>query len=733
MVSSLPEAGVVRRWALPFATGTALILLIVALSIPGSGSALAGPAAALQTLIESLLIAGAWLLGALGLGTLAEPLVRRALGPADAQGRAPGAWSIQLALGVGLSLWIAHAMGVLGAWRGGPVTDAIAAWGPVALGIAALAARARRGGGPVENAATAPLASLVAIIPLAVMLVAACAPPGSLWRSEALGFDVLAYHLQLPREWLERGRVEPLGHNVYSWLPGYIEAAYAQVMAMAAAAPLTPGGGVARGISACQCLHALLGVSAAAVIGRFTAILAGSDADGTDASARRNGLFAGAIAATGVLSVPWTVVVSSLAYNEMAMVLSGAGAMALALIARGSALPRGLLIGALVGAACGAKPTALFLVGGPVAVVLAMRTPVKQWAALGGGVMVGGLAFLAPWLARNWMVGGNPLFPFFTDLFGSAHWTQEQAQRWDAGHHFDGSWLDRVALLFSPRGVLHEQWSIFFFALPLAAALSIWSRRTRGAAVALCAGVLVQVAAWMSAGHLQSRFLLPVLITGGPLLGLGSLALLDLGLSRARAVARPVPLAIVLIMGAHGIAIFLAENGRRPNIALVGGVGLFDGTILRDTLRAATREEAIAARYNATPSAATSALLGLARSVLRPAATETSRLVYLLGDSTPLYFRVPTLHHTTWDASPLGDALRQSGGDKARAAALLRERGVTHILINPSEIARLTADGWYDPLVTPAVAEDFVRGHGRELWRSSTGNGVRLLELVPDR
>ena len=61
---------------------------------------------------------------------------------------------------------------------------------------------------------------------LALLLVAASSPPGWLWDSEGRGYDALEYHLQLPQEWLRMGRLAPLEHNVYSFLPGYIEAAF---------------------------------------------------------------------------------------------------------------------------------------------------------------------------------------------------------------------------------------------------------------------------------------------------------------------------------------------------------------------------------------------------------------------------------------------------------------------------------------------------------------------------
>jgi hypothetical protein len=81
--------------------------------------------------------------------------------------------------------------------------------------------------------------------------------------------------------------------------------------------------------------------------------------------------------------------------------------------------------------------------------------------------------------------------------------------------------------------------------------------------------------------------------------------------------------------------------------------------------------------------------------------------VYSVGGATPLYFTRPVLYHTTWDASPLGELLREHGDDYQAIAAALRERSVTHLLIDFSELTRLQGDGWHDPSVTPETMRDF--------------------------
>src|SRR5262249_47886392 len=77
---------------------------------------------------------------------------------------------------------------------------------------------------------------------------------------------------------------------------------------------------------------------------------------------------------------------------------------------------------------------------------------------------------------------------------------------------------------------------------------------------------------------------------------------------------------------------------------------------------------------------------------------DPSETIYLLGDSTPFYYRNPVLYHTTWDRSPLGEAVRAVPDDPAAWAQHLRGLGIRYIVVNMSELQRLIeVDHWYDP------------------------------------
>src|SRR5688572_9892959 len=65
---------------------------------------------------------------------------------------------------------------------------------------------------------------------LAMAIVAAFVPPGVLWGDEPNGYDVVEYHLQIPREWYEAGRITGLHHNVFSYFPFNVEMQFLMAM-----------------------------------------------------------------------------------------------------------------------------------------------------------------------------------------------------------------------------------------------------------------------------------------------------------------------------------------------------------------------------------------------------------------------------------------------------------------------------------------------------------------------
>jgi hypothetical protein len=678
------------------------------MDVAGGSEELAGlrwatVAAAYWTLLVSAPLAGAYLLAGVGLGRLARPLI----------GPSPHALWLSAAVGVGLMLLLSHLAGLLGALSGPAGTWA--AWAIVGVGLALFVDDLARGGLRPETWPVAPAWILSAAPAVALMLVAAASPPGWLWASEKGGFDVLSYHLQLPREWADGAGIRPLAHNVYSFLPSYMESAYTHMAAMtrplAGAGEPALIGGAGVGLLACQVLHAGMGMLTALLVGRAVAAMLGMRRPDTPVGAGASpsvpnplapapSVLPAVVAGAFALSVPWAIVVGSMAYNELAVTAMGAGALLAAMDADAAPWRRGALCGLLVGLACSAKPTAALLVAPWAGAVLLGMMPARRWpAACAAGALAAVLA-MAPWMARNAAAaGGNPLFPFAASILGADGWTAEQVARYARAHAPDSAGLS--LLLSRDRGIAHEQWSIVF---PLAAAAlgaGAWYVRTRRVASLLAAGSAVSIALWLALTHGQSRFLVPLLVPIAASIGLATGAA---AAATRRAGALPRTGAALLAallppaLAARATAIFVAEHGGQPNRLLAGGPPMLTGSGLEigapdEGTGVGDERDAFARLLAGVPSPELYVNLALP--------DEPDGAIYLLGDSTPLYYRPRVLYHTTWDRSPLGDAVRQAGDDPAAWARILRERGIRYIVVNMSELHRLIeADGWYDPDVT---------------------------------
>jgi hypothetical protein len=696
----------VRRHTPILVTAAATLALTLLLAAIGADPWFLGPAMVLRTLLTSGILAAAWCFAAWGIGVAAA---RMFLPDSRVGSDAAGARAVfALPIGVALMLFLSHALGVLGLLRTGWI-GATAAWAPIVLGIALLLRDARR-----EHRPPAPGSSwliLPAAPPLAALLLAACCPPGTLWASEARGFDILSYHLQLPKEWLAAGRLAPLDHNAYSWLPSSMEAAYLHLGAMAtpvARDPFTGGEGIAT--FAASLLHAKLAVAAAIAVANLAATLSGRAlAQGSTPS--RSAILAGLF----FLSVPWVIVTGSLAYNEMPVCLMLAAS--LSAIEKRSLFPacRGVLIGLFVAAAGAAKPTALFMVAAPLGVLLLWRTAPRHWLPLFAGAAAAGLLTLTPYFVRNWLAGGSPVFPYLTSIFGEAHWSNLEVARWRAGHHGPEPLKDRVVHLFTRRGFGHQHWSV----IPATGALLLailWRSRPAAGMLGMCA--VVQIALWMLIGHAQSRFLLPAAVAFTPAFALvcGHPA----GGDRPR--TRRLFAAVAAITGLIPLLALARDTAWRPGLFASAGLPFLTAEAL-------------------PPPPADPANRARERNSLAPhqwinlAHAGSIRRLYLLGDSTPYYFRVTILYHTTWDPSPLGVLLRETADDwdeiVSRLAAPPPEGlGVSHVLVNFDELHRLHRDGWYDPDASPDAAAELIRRSTIvESWSIAGSAGRVLIEL----
>lgn len=712
----------------PLALGGLTVLLAWALSsvgLPAGVPAAFGPITVLSAAASAGLIACAYVVGGFGIG---RPLAA-ILAPTS-----PHRLWIQLVLGLGLMMWVSHLVGMLGWLSGAGVGPRAVGWGFVALGVGLALDQLLRGqnGQRADRSATMPWIAMIWAPAIALLLVAACNPPGALWGSEFGAFDALSYHLQLPKEWAAGERVWPVEHNVYSYLPSLVESAYVHLGAM------MPGsrepmdrmlGGDGTWIIASQMLHALWAVVAGLLCGRLG--MACAERVGMDSGVCRViGVLTGAL----VVSTPWMIVVGSLAYNEAALVALGAGGALAAMDVRITPGRRAVLAGVLVGLACGCKPTALVFVGPMVGVMLLVHAPgprAKAWFFTVFLGSIGGLAAIAPWLVRNTIASGNPVFPFAAGVFGSGHWTNEQVARHAANHHAPAgtSVGDRVARLFSAEfGLTHAQFAILLVVIVLGLGGALVWRRSRVLGVCAVVGVLVHAAAWMLLTHMQSRFLITMLAPAAMGFALGSAGLVawvtrGRSLDNARVVVRAALFVLALVpmsQAARSVLLFLAEDSGTPNRLLVFGPGTLTGaTFAGEAARGddAARQELL----DRLPTYEAFINIGLAPRE----ASGPGEGVYLLGDSTPLYVLgtpddrrgSPVVYHTTWDRSPLGDAIAAQPGDPRSWSLALRTRGVRYLLVNFDELGRLTMrDRYYDPRVSMGEIQR---------WLSTPSAGLR--------
>lgn len=689
----LPAITPRQRWLL-----ASLILIIATLGLASIGSTeplWISAGAVLERALLGGIPALAYLAAAAGLGRLIPGL-------SQAREKLP----LQVCAGLAIMLWCSHAFGSLGFFSG--AAGRLVALSPFIVGLSLLSQQliaARRAGTLRIELPPFIFASAVGV---ALLMVASSNPPGWLWDSEFGGYDALSYHLQLPQEWLVRGRIESLTHNVYSFLPSSIESAFyhlAAVTGAPASPPSTPAeagapwGLVADGARlahSAQFLHAGCTLIAAWVIGRLAFVTTGRA--GLDIAAQR---IASGFASTITLITPWSIVCGSLAYNELAMVALGAAAALAALEDNFTPLRRGVLAGLLVGAACACKPTAIMLIGAPIGILLLAAAPRNAWGAIILGACIGGLAMIAAWLIRNAVACGNPVFPFAASIFpstsgGTGHWTAEQVTRFKLGHTFSGSFLERIRLILLPdhsdpagsrhRGMLHPQWGILF-PVTLAAAIGLTCRRGTQStpigriAMLLWVLLLASTIIWLFTTHVQSRFLLPLIATAAVL---AALAIASLHAPRRAAVAWIV----IIAQLTYSVVIFQSQRSGEPNAALVQGAALLSGEMIREPLKSAPPQDIDSWVRTASPEQ-------LANTLLPPGD------MVLVGAATPFYYSRDVRYATTWDTPAWVPPPAEPGtpADVRNEAwiASLRAQNIHYLLISFGELGRLERSRSLDP------------------------------------
>ncbi|MDO8631513.1 MAG: hypothetical protein Q7R41_13590 [Phycisphaerales bacterium] len=550
-----------------------------------------------------------------------------------------------------------------------------------------------------ESAARWRLLWIVAAPFLTLALLAASNAPGFIWQEEGNGYDVLEYHLQLPKEYLQGGRIVYQPHNVYANFPANVEMLY--LLAMVVHGDPLEAGTVGNMI---HLLLAALTVAAAWAIGR----------DGSP----RAGVVCGVMAAT----TGWLEYLSGLAYVENGMLFFGMCAAAAMLRAVVGCVPDApcsipkssnrrtegcvpgapyallaspirwaALSGVLAGLACGCKYTAVALIALPLLPAVALM-PFRLSEKIKAGLVfvLGTLVAFSPWLVKNQLMTGNPVFPLTNDLFRATPqgWSAEQTQQWDRGHALtpeERTFSARVRSLWvRVAGDAGQRFGPTILALGL---VGLLSRRRDRADAALVLMLALQVAVWTMATHEYARFAVPLII---PLAILGGRALSATDDLRAAnfssrdpaSNSRAVLVAAVIVGGAAWNLAFAAVRHARESPGGAPPALFYEGRVP-------------GFEY-----------LGFANEEL----PENAK-VLLVGESRAFYFRRKVDYCVAFNRSPFlemihaADALPGLTTRATRATGVmdwLGGRGYTHVLVNWSEVRRLERTYGLAPPTTAA-------------------------------
>jgi len=637
-----------ERTSLTFRASHSVALVFVGLTVVGL--AIISPrlllvavldAAAAAIIVIPPVLAGLCLLPIFGLGQL------------------PMRWHLLLgaSLGLGVTSLFVLSLGLAGVlqravWLG--VLGMFTVVGIIRLrGLFALAAneKADEPSAGHQTQLNAPPWLWLVLVPFLILaLLAAANAPGFIWAEEGNGYDVLEYHLQMPKEYFQAGRIAYAPHNVYANFPMNVEMLY--LLAMIVHSEVYDLGTTANMI------HLILGaltVYSVWVVGR-------------EWSPR-----AGQVSAIAMGTVGWLGYLSGLPYVELGMLFFSATAVAALLraIARPAhAVSRGWLAlsGVCSGFACGCKYTAMPLTAFaiPLVTVLWLGGDCRRRVLALSVYLLATAASFAPWLIKNELMTGNPIFPLANGLF-HAHppgWGEKQSEQWDRGH----SATESNRTLGTRLGALWRQVPAdadqrFGPAILLLALGGLLGRRLARTDLLLLTMLVIQVLVWLFATHLYARFTVPFLI----------------------------PLSILA-----GRAVLAGCIRRR--MWIVGGVLLTGGAW----------NFAFAARLHAreAPGGAPASLIydgtlpGLEYFAVINHELPTGAKILVIGDARAFYFQRKVDYCVVFNRSPFVEIV-EGASNSNDIMRWLQERGYTHVLVHWNEIARLTRTYGFSPQITP--------------------------------
>jgi hypothetical protein len=502
-------------------------------------------------------------------------------------------------------------------------------------------------------------------------------------------FDVIEYHLGGPKEWFQMGRITRLPHNIYTNFPFLTE--------MLILAGMILYGDWQWG--------ALAGQAAIAGFAPLTAI-------GLFAAGRRwFSAKAGAMASLVYLTSPWTYRISIIAYAEGGLACYLFAAFFAALLFRepfttGAPLRKNgirfaLLSGIMAGSAMACKYTGLTSVVIPIGCLL-LWTTIRyahharlQWLVIISLFFsVGVFVSVGPWLLKNAVSTGNPVYPLAYRIFGGVDRDETLDTKWRNGHaaRIYPGWNERLSDVSVKLTdvVANNDWHspLMFGLAPLS--LLLWFRR-RDQETGVPSGnspqqsvigltwlyVAWQFAIWFLFTHHIDRFYVPMFSAVSLLAGVGASWPGFVG-------SGAEPVRGSNIWRWFGGTIILASILYNAEVMMyIGGFN-------------AGRLDLVAAR-----DVATSPRIKWLNQEFESGHLPPETKVLCVGDAGMFHARYPYIYNTVFDRSwfEILCAKPQVEGyelqDVGEIRSKFRQLGITHIDVSWSEIRRYREQGSY--------------------------------------
>ncbi len=493
-------------------------------------------------------------------------------------------------------------------------------------------------------------------------------------------FDVREYHLAGPKEFFLAGKVSMLEHNVYTSFPFGTE--MLSLLAMVLFGDWE--GGALAGQLVLMCFIPLTGLALYA------------------AGRRWFGALAGWTAALVYLTAPWTFRIAIIAYTEGGLsfyLLAALLAAATGIEALSQQRPAGraiLLAGLFAGSAMACKYTGVVQVVIPLGLATviapfvvarkqkgcASSDPVRGAAKMGAVFTLGFLATMGPWLLKNLVETGNPVYPLMYTLFDGKDWDAMLNARFRAAHSPPDYDVAKIPFWAVDVTMRNDWLSPLFYGLAPLALLAATRRRL---AAWLWVYVVFLFLSWWGLTHRLDRFWVPMLPVAALLAGAGAAATQGLAWSIVR------PLCIVPVLVFNLVMVVSGFSGYNQF--------LIDVHFARRQTSALTTPEI--------------AYLNDSLASLPPDVK-----VLCVGEAQVFDARFPLVYDTVfdrntfeeWTAGPAGD----SGAPRPMKSAdeirrILAAQGITHILVNWREIIRYRTSYGYTDYVTPARLAELLK------------------------